>query len=68
MAGPWEPDEEFLEFLEALQEAAGASLMIGGRPIVDEMRDGTDLGRKFYEKMYADPELKAVFEEWKFEK
>ncbi len=61
----WHPDEKFLEFLEFLSKRTGQSVVVNGRNIISEMRDGTDTGRGLYDALYGDPILQEGYEAWK---
>ena len=73
----WKPDAQFLDFLlkELIEEGENADTrnyredktgrMLSTRELVDEMRHGTSLGRKFYRELYAHPEMQKDYERYK---
>ena len=75
--GTWKPDEKFLEFfLKGLIEEGEeidirnyreykTRRMLSTRELVEEMRQGTQLGRKFYRNLYNHPEVQKDYEKYK---
>ncbi|MBI4140470.1 hypothetical protein HY485_01390 [Candidatus Woesearchaeota archaeon] len=75
----WKPDAQFLDFFlkGLIEEGENVDLhnyredktgrMLSTRELVEEMRQGTFLGRKFYKKVYNHPEMQKDYERYKSE-
>lgn len=67
MADRWKPDRKFLEFLEWLEKKEGEAITLNGKRVIEEMRRGTEFGKKMYLHFYYNIELKQAYEDWKKE-
>lgn len=65
MADKWNPDWKFLEFLEWLEKRDGEAITLNGKRVIEEMKQGTEFGKKIHEHLYKDKELQKAYQAWK---
>lgn len=68
----WRPDEDFLKFL--LYELENSEVDIpaldvgeayGLRELIEEMQNGTELGKLLYNQYYNNPTMQKLYNEYK---
>ncbi len=62
--GYWSPDQDFLRFIE--KDAKGElGIQMGGRSVIDEIKQGTPLGKEMYFRLWNNKSVKKRYQKWK---
>ncbi|MDP1719304.1 MAG: hypothetical protein Q8L24_02675 [bacterium] len=61
----WQPEPEFLEFLDAMEMVLGDEIPPQIWAVMMEIRTGSALGKKLYDRAMNDKRFRARYEDWK---
>lgn len=60
----WNPDEDFVKFLEHLEKKEGKTIALNGKSVLDMIKAGTETGRHIYRQLYKDHDVQKLYKKW----
>ncbi len=63
----WNPDQDFIKFLET-DSGGELGISMGGTSVVNEIKQGTELGREMYQRLLKNKAVQKRYQKWKNKK
>ena len=61
----WNPDKDFIKFLEYLEKKEGRVIALNGKSVVSMVKGKSEMGKRMYENLYNDKDIRRIYFKWK---